>query len=154
MDVVDRETGTWFNVRDLTITTQGNPIGSATLFLPAKPIDLESVVEDEVTLVSGAEEDYLSFGFWLEIFGSHWSTEPQSVVLTGTFGLEECPEEIREATAQIAAILGGWMNRTYVDGEGVAEASVLGAIPKVIKETINGHKRMTFDSQPFLIVEN
>jgi hypothetical protein len=110
---------------------------------------LTSVTENGALLTLA---DVLNYGGWLMKTGSAvWSPAPQNIVIVGSFGQSAIPEDIVQATAHITAVMWGMVARSYVTGDGIAQAVLDNSTPEWVKATLNAWTRPSLDQQAFVI---
>lgn len=158
---VDQQTGTFFEQRTLQVVTE--PISNAQkrLFMPAPVIALTSVTEGGTDITTSV----FNYVKWLEknagLVGvpfpgdpptpNYWLYQQQSVVILGTFGFAATPDDIVAVTAFIAASLLGWVEKSYVDANGLSYAFRDNVFPPWVQQTIDDRKFSPFDVQPMIV---
>lgn len=158
--IVDQRTGTFWEQRNLRVTTEPLNAGQTRLFMPAKVISLTSVVESGVDVTTGV----LVYGEWLEknsssgfawpgtTTGNAWAYAQQSVVVEGAFGWASTPEDIVQATAHIAAQMLGWVEKSFTTADGISASIRDLKIPDWVLETLDSRRLEAYDCQPTVVV--
>lgn len=114
---VERQTGTWWDKRKVSVTTAAVEPGQKRLFMPARIIDIESVTVDGVLFDASL---YFVFGQHLEMSdGAAWTRKRQAIVVVGNMGKENVPGDIKRATKEVAAAYSGLKTKTYTQFDGV-----------------------------------
>lgn len=162
---LDRETGTWWDDRDVTVKTQAFKDGQRKLFLPAPVISLTSVTEGGSTLTE--DTDFFTFGTHLELGSSNfprlagsprpgrgWSTQAKGVVVVGHLGYEAVPPEIRILTARMAAYMSGHAERDVISFDGTAQGLPAVQWPKDIEQAFTSLRPGQLSPQRWTWVEN
>lgn len=92
-----------WGIKEETVTAQAlNARGGRSLFLHTFRLTaVASVVADGVTLVSGTDYDWWSYGE-LERYGCHWPRKPRSVVVTYTHGFNPVPDDVKGVCLSLA----------------------------------------------------
>jgi len=140
---IDDKTGRWWDLRTLTIKTEAWRSGQRELFLPAPPVTLTSVTVDGSVVTADDDSGYIVMdkGHWLEMAdGSDWPTTRSAVVLVGTFGCTTVPPFIREAAADITAMMAGLKVRSYTSTDGLDRTVIANDYAAWIKDRL-GAKR-------------
>lgn len=160
--IVDQRTGTWWDQRHLRVTTEPINPRQKRLFMPAPVISLDSVTEDGLDITSSV----LNYVNWLEkstsaafpwpgdgYAANAWSTNQQSVVVEGQFGWASTPDDIVQVTAHIAAMLLGWVEKSFTTADGLTASIRDLALPDWVKDTLDSRRSEAYDTQAFIVVE-
>lgn len=160
--IVEQRTGTWWDQRNLRVTTEPVNGQQKRLFMPAPVISLTSVTENGVDITSSV----LNYVLWLEKSTSAafpwpgdgnsanaWSTNQQSVVIEGLFGWAQTPEDIVQVTAHIAAMLLGWVEKSFTTADGLTASIRDLALPDWVKDTLDSRRSEAYDTQAVIVVQ-
>jgi hypothetical protein len=146
--LVDRWTGTWFDDRHLTVKTRPVTEGQLALFLPAPLIELQSLAIDGETV--DLDEVAVVDGHLERVDGLPWACSgPLGIVVVGVFGYDPIPGGIIEATAALAASMGGLRVRQAFDAAGTFQAIRDNRMPPWAEKALDGYRRQNFLHQPF-----
>lgn len=152
--MIDSRTGTWWDKRTGTLTTRGAQRGALRLFMPAPCLGLTAVTEDGVA-VDLANVVSENAGWWLlKADGSAWSSEPNAVVLTGSWGRETVPAGIVVVAADLACVLSGLKTRIYNDAQGIQQTIAIGKLPDLMDAHLADFTALTLVNQPHTFVES
>lgn len=159
---IDQQTGTFFEQRILQVTTEPLSNQQKRLFMPAPVISLTSVTEGGVDITTSV----LNYVKWLEKNASaalpwpgevnpasFWKYSQQSVVIVGTFGYAATPKDINAITAFIAAASLGWVEKSFVDANGLSQAFRDNSFPPWVNQVIYDRELSPVDLQPTIVVE-
>ncbi len=159
---VDQQTGSFFDRRTLQVTTEAISAMQKKLFMPGPVITLASVTEAGVDITANV----LNYGKWLEkdaeAFGpvfpgdpnlaSYWVKKQQGIVVVGDFGFNATPDDIVLVTAFIAASILGWVEKSYVDANGISAAFRDNVFPPWVQQILDDREVPPWDTQTFQIV--
>ncbi len=162
---VDERCSSFFDRRTLSITTEPLTAQQSRLFMPAPVIALSSVIEGGVDITANV----LLYRTWLEknaasaqslIFPgdqsgglSYWLKAQQSVVIEGDFGFNKTPGDIVQATAHISGLMLGWIEKSFISGDGIAQSIRDLKLPEWVEKILNAHEIPPYDASIMRITE-
>ncbi len=150
---IDTETGQFFETRNLTFKTEAPDLHTRKLFFPAKVQSITSITEDGELLVEGNDEDFIIYDFWaVREDGRFWDIEPQRTVVIGVFGPVTTPADIVQACAEIAGMMSGLNQVSFVEGDGIAQSIVVTNLPAYVQKILKTHTIQRFSSQNYRFV--
>lgn len=118
------------NIVTTTETVTVNGSGTATLFLPGRPVTAVSAVTVDGEALENTADlwywDWHEAGFVTRI-GGWWPYDNRNVVITYTYGFEDVPGDVRYVCVQVAAR--GWQNPLGLRSETIGGYSYSLAIP-------------------------
>lgn len=128
-EVIDRYT----RVSDSGIIITSLRYTDDILILPAPIISITSIVEDNITLTSGADYYIYTKSSIIDRTTS-WSYGRQNIKITGSFGYASVPDHINNVCVMIAASFSGLDSKVFVDEIGASQAMMTNSIPaKILK---------------------
>lgn len=159
--MVDQQTNKWFDNRHLLVKTQPCVPNQTKLFMPANIISLDSVTETGVAL--NVSTQVLAYSTWIEkvytsapsnLFNSCWPAwvpGQQNISVQGHFGYSAVPQDIVQATAHIAGMILGMVERQYTTGDGAAGAALVLKLPAWVKTILINNTLGGIHTQPFVL---
>ena len=164
-DHIDAETRTFWDQRDLTITTEAVFRNQRRLFMPAPIISITSITEAGVALDTA---NFVIYRTWIEkvntafteitgrfeIGGPVWSRVQQDIVVVGRFGYKtnETPRDIKLITKELAGVFSGLKTRSFISDDGIASTVVVTEIPTWVNDKIFSRRLPIVIGQRFVVV--
>lgn len=165
-DHVDSETRTFWDQRDLTITTEAIFANQRKLFMPAPIISITSITEAGVlidptnfkvyrTWIEKLNSSFSEVTGRFEIGGPVWSRVQQDIVVVGRFGYKtnETPRDIKLITKELAGVFSGLKTRSFVSDDGVASTVLVTEIPDWVDRKLVSRRLPIVIGQRLLVVD-
>ncbi len=163
-DYIDTHTRTFWDQRDLTVTTEAVFSNQRRLFMPAPIVSITSVTEAGVAI---ATADFKVYRTWLEklntsfaevssrfeIGGPVWSRIQQDIVVVGRFGYATglTPRDIKLLCVELVGVFAGMKTKSFTQDDGVERTVLTNAIPEWVNDQIFARRLPIAIGQRFVI---